>query len=104
MRWRGITWSTPHAFDWRGVDIRYRELEQEIARRAFVGDADIADEMRSDNKVTNSEFLTLFQQARELFPESSTQDVSVSEVLDLLMIDESPLWGLGRDIYKRATG
>jgi hypothetical protein len=35
--------ANPSHFDWRGVDIRFRELEEEIARRTFLGDPDLAD-------------------------------------------------------------
>ena len=45
--------AAPESFDWRKVDVRFRALEEEIGRRQFLDTDSAADELRSDNKVTN---------------------------------------------------
>jgi hypothetical protein len=98
----------PARFDWRQVEVRFPELEEEVARRRFLENAGISDEMRADNDATNSDFELLFRKSRgmlaPLFEEYKATNVSISDVLDLLTVEESPLWALAGDVYGKATG
>ena len=68
----------PKCFDWEQVDIRFRELEEEIVRRALLDRVNIAEELRSDNKQTNREFKDLFRQARAMLQPLLVDALSVT--------------------------
>lgn len=93
----------PGRFEWRQVDVRFRELEGEIGRREFLGNDDVADKLRTDNKATNKEFKALFKRARATLAPVTWDGASVTEVLDLLTVGESPLWRLAGDIYQNGA-
>jgi hypothetical protein len=94
----------PESFDWRKVDVRFRALEEEIGRREFLGNDSVADELRTDDKATNDEFKALFKEARATLMPVIKDGPSVTDVLELLTVDESPLWRLAQDIYRAGAG
>jgi len=95
-------------FDWRRVDVRWPELEEEIARRTFITDADLAKDVKADNKSWNKQFEEMWRDARAKFEPELTVDgaepISVTAVFEALEAEDSPLWQLAADIYKTTTG
>jgi len=95
----------PEGFDWRQVGVGFQALEEEISRRRFLGNDGVADELRTDNKTTHKEFKALLKAARaEVAPLTWDGASTATEVLDLLTVDNSPLWRLAEDIYRYGAG
>jgi len=96
--------ANPSRFDWRQIDIRFPELEVEIARREFLADPELALEACTHNKATNKQFVAMYKEVREEFEPLLNRDepITVSTVIEAL--DEGPLWKLAGDFYKSGTG
>jgi hypothetical protein len=99
--------ANPSRFDWRLVDVRCPEIEEEIARQRFIGDADFSNDVKVDNRASNKEFEAMWREARAIFePElkAGPEPISVTAVFEVLETEGSPLWQLAADIYKTTTG
>lgn len=98
--------ANPLQFDWRAVDVRWPELEDEIARRRILGTQELADEVRIDNRLSNKEFQDMWQDARVKFEADlkGQGPISVDGVFEALADANSPLWRLAANIYARTTG
>ena len=99
--------SNPKDFDWRNIDIRFPELETEIARREFRRDADLATEVREHNRLVNKQFEELYKDAREkfepVFRQADAERIAPAKVIDYIQAKGSPFWRLVSDIYERPT-
>ena len=93
-------------FDWRTVDVRSPELEEEIARPTFLGTQELADEVRRDNRLSNRQFQEMWQDARAKFSAELREQgpISVDKVFEALADVNSPMWRLAGSIYKTTTG
>ena len=100
--------ANPSGFDWRRVDVRWPELEAEIARREFLEDAELADEVRTDNRSSNKQFLEMWRDARVKFEPvlraEGAEAISVTAAFEVLEAEGGPLWRLAANIYKTTTG
>jgi hypothetical protein len=100
--------ANPASFDWLRIDVRWPELEEELARRTFITDAELARDVKADNKALNKQFAVMWRDARAQFEPELSKDgeeaISVTSVFETLEADGSPLWQLAADIYKANTG
>lgn len=97
----------PKTFDWRQVDIRWPELEEELARRTFLGDEELAIGIRADNKALNKRFIEMWREAFTKFEPQLKADgepIPVATVFEGGEDEGGPLWQLAADIYEKATG
>jgi len=95
-----------HIFDWRTVDVRCPELEEEIARPTFLGAQEFADEVRADNRLSNKDFQEMWRDARVEFGSELRElgPVPVEDLFKALDDTNDPLWRLAANIYQRTTG
>lgn len=96
--------ANPARFEWHRVNIRWPEMEEEIARRKIIGEQALADEVREDNKTTNKRFTDMWRDARAEFESSlAGQEVNLETVFSALDPADGPLWRLAAAIYKSST-
>jgi hypothetical protein len=94
-------------FDWLRVDVRWPELEDELARRTFLEDEELASGVKADNKALNKRFIEMWREALTRFEpqlKAEGEPISVATVFETVKDEGSPLWQLAADIYKTATG
>jgi hypothetical protein len=95
--------ANPSTFDWRAVDVRCPELEEEITRPTFLGTQEFADELKPHNSSSNNEFEEMWRTARAHFG-LELRELGQIPVDDFFKSLEDPFWRLAADVYKRATG
>ena len=98
--------ANPRAFDWRRVDLRWSELEDEIARRTFLEDDELSSGIKADNRALNQRFIETWREAFKNFESQlkAGEPIPIETVFEMLKDDGSPLWQLAADIYKSGTG
>ena len=99
--------ANPKGFDWRQVDLRWSELEDEIARRTFLEDEELASGIKADNKALNRRFVDMWREAFKEFEPQLKGDgkpIPIETVFEMVEDEGSPLWQLAAEIYKLGTG
>jgi hypothetical protein len=87
------------------LKVRWPELEEEIARRTFITNGELAKDVKADNRSSNKQFQEMWRDARANFQsELKAEPVSVTAVFEALEKEGSPLWQLAADIYESAAG
>jgi hypothetical protein len=94
----------PSPFDWREVDVRFRDAEKEIARRDNFSD-DLAEKEREDARASNRTFVKFYADAKPAFDrlyEAGTDrpPISVSEWVAQSQIEGGPFWTFARKLYE----
>lgn len=93
----------PDDFDWRAIDLRGPEIEEQIARPTLLGTDSLAEEIRADFKAKRSQFESIHADARARFPlDSEEQLPSLLEVIELER-SNGALWKHGASLYGRAS-
>jgi hypothetical protein len=93
------------SFDWRKVDVRFVEAENEIARLDYFTD-ELAAEEREEARTNNKVFLRVFDDAKPAFDRlftSGTEKIpeSARELVARLQIERGAFWTLAGNLYAR---
>ncbi len=95
-------------FDWRRIDLRFSECDDELARRAFLNDPDLSDEQRKYAHTDKQEFETIYRNARpafeRIFEKAGAERPSISDFIRALKVEGGAFWAQGISIYERPTG
>jgi hypothetical protein len=98
----------PSGFDWQGINLQFPELQEELARREFLGKDEMAAEIQTDCEARSDEFESVYQGARlafdRIFEEPGAERPPISKLIEGLKKDGGALWRIATGIYKRATG
>jgi hypothetical protein len=99
----------PLAFDWRGVPVRFRELEMVIDEGTILGDEGSVSEQRSVNRELQSEFEKTFGERRALFDDlvangEARRPKTFQEWLGPSWHDGGHYWRFARGLYATAFG
>jgi hypothetical protein len=95
----------PSRFDWQSLGIRFRELEDEVARREILAGDLIAQEIRFDNRSNNKIFREIYRDAHDRFEdEYRSERPDWRSVIRMLKADDGGFWRLSMSVYKRVTG
>jgi hypothetical protein len=95
-------------FNWETLSVRGPELEEELARRDFLGKDEIAEEILEDFKAHSKEFEAIYKAARpafdKLFEPADAERPPVSGLIAALKIPGGAFWKQGAGMYKRGCG
>jgi hypothetical protein len=100
--------ANPSKFSWRRIRLQSSALEEELARREFLGSDEMATEIQADCEARSDEFEAIYRSARlafdDIFEGREAERPPVSKMIEGLKIDGGALWRLGIGIYKKPTG
>ncbi len=98
--------SNPTSYDWRRLDVRFREAEVEIARQDFVHS--LSEETRAEQRELATQYEQVFSMARpvfqELFVGRDGERPTLEIVVEVLLGEGGAHLELGADLVERATG
>jgi len=91
-------------FDWRAVDVRLREYEEEIARQEIVDD-ELAKEQRDHARASQSEFVEVFGRPRPIFEDlfrggAETRPATFPDLVHRLQVKGGAFWSFGKELYR----
>lgn len=92
------------AYEWRKLNIRFFEGEQEIFRQEIIHE--LSEETRTSNRAWGKDFTTLFSSARPAFQklfEGGEPRPSLQEVTEHLMSGDGAYLSIGAGLMERAT-
>jgi hypothetical protein len=97
----------PLAFDWREVQVRFREVEKVIDERTILGDEGLVSEQRSANREAQDEFEKMFGERRARFDDlvasgEAIRPKTFQEWFEPSRVDGGHYWRFARGLY--ATG
>jgi hypothetical protein len=100
--------SNPARFDWKALDIRGRELEDELTRPEFLGTDGLAEETSADFEAKSEDFEAVYRDARPIFDAivegRERERPPISEFITALKADSGSLWHLCGGVYSRGCG
>jgi hypothetical protein len=94
----------PLAFNWRGVQIRFREVERVIDEGTILGDEELVSEQRSTNREVQDEFEKMFGERRARFDDlvangKAARPKTFQEWLEPSRLDGGHYWTFARGLY-----
>jgi hypothetical protein len=90
----------PLPFDWTEVDVRFRNAENEIARRDNFSD-ELAEKEREDARACERVFNKIYDDAKPAFAAATDQPpTSVAEWVAQLQPKGGPFWTFARKLYE----
>jgi len=95
----------PKEYDWRKLEVRFREAENEIARQEFLHT--LSAETLAHNRKAEDDFSELFANARPHFQkifEDGKERPSLAEVAKILVREGGAHFEIAADLYERAVG
>ena len=95
----------PTAYDWKRLDVRFKEGENEIARQEIIHS--LSEETRASQKAWEKQFQSIYRDARAAFQalfEASDKRPSLREVTDKLLAEGGAHLGIGANLIEKATG
>jgi hypothetical protein len=95
--------SEASVFDWRSVDVRFREYEEVIAGQEIVND-ELAKEQRDLARASQNEFIEVFGQPRPSFEElfrggAETRPATFLDLVRGLQGSGGAFWSFGIELY-----
>ena len=94
------------SFDWKSVDVRFRECENEIARREII-DEKLATEQRNHARSCEQEFEKIYDDARHhfdrLFHGAKKVRPGIRDLINALRVTGGAFWSYGISLYERVT-
>lgn len=98
--------SNPASYDWRRLDVRFREGEVEIARQDFVHD--LSEETLADQREVERQYGQIFSTAKPVFQKllvgGDGERPALEVVVEALLGEGGAHRELGADLVERATG
>jgi hypothetical protein len=97
----------PLAFDWRGVQVRFREVEWVIDEGTILGNEELVSEQRSANRELQDEFEKMFGDRRARFNDlvatgEAIRPKNFQEWLEPSRRDGGHYWTFARGVYAAA--
>ena len=96
----------PAAYEWRNLNVRFFEGEQEIFRQEIVHS--VSDETRASHRKWDRDFKSIFATAKpafqKIFERRSGKRPSLREVTDILLSEGGAHLTIGACLVERATG
>jgi hypothetical protein len=99
----------PLAFDWRGVQVRFREVEKVINEGTILGNEELVSEQRSGHRELQGEFEKTFGERRAVFNElvangEEIRPKTFQEWIEPSRHDGGHYWTFARRLYAAAFG
>jgi hypothetical protein len=94
-------------FDWKTVDVRFREYEEEIARQEIVDD-ELAKEQRDHARASQDEFVEIFGRPRPAFEDlfrggAETRPATFPDLVHRLQVRGGAFWSFGIELCGGVT-
>jgi hypothetical protein len=95
----------PSGYDWKRLDVRFKEGESEIARQEIIHS--LSGETRASQKAWEKQFQNIYRDAKPAFQalfEASDKRPSLREVTEKLLAEGGAHLGIGVNLIEKATG
>ncbi len=96
----------PGGYDWKRLNVQFREAEQEIVRQEFIHS--ISDETRGNHKEWEKQFRDIYRTAKpafqKIFRVGSDEWPSLREVTEKLLAERGAHLAIGASLIEKATG